>query len=482
MIHLYFIIIILLSYIFYNFFTTYTIQNILKLKKYALQLSIILFLYSIFMWIFYDPYQLNNQFILHLDFFLNTFYFSIDSISLLFIILTTFLIPFCILFGWHNIYSYYKEYLICLFSIEIILLFVFSIMDIFLFYIFFESILIPMFILIGIWGSRKRKIHAAYLLFFYTLIGSFFMLISIILIYSYTSTTNIFIIYNTKFPFYREYLIWFFLFLSFSIKIPMFPFHIWLPEAHVEAPTEGSVILAGLLLKLGSYGFIRILIPFSIAKTFYFLPFIFLISSLGIIYTSFTTLRQIDLKRIIAYSSIAHMNIAILGLFSMNINSINGSILLMIGHGLVSSSLFFMIGILYDRFKTRIVQYYSGLVYNAPILITLFFFIIISNFSFPGSINFISEFLIILGILENYNLYLFFIISIGIILCTLYSILLYNKVSFGLVTNYNIFINDLTRIEFFLFIPFILFIYGLGLYPNHLIQLTESTIHYNLLK
>jgi NADH-ubiquinone oxidoreductase chain 4 len=355
-------------------------------------------------------------------------------------------------------------------------------MDIFLFYIFFESILIPMFILIGIWGSRKRKIHAAYLLFFYTLIGSFFMLISIILIYSYTSTTNLFVLYNTQFPFHRESLIWIFLFLSFSIKIPMFPFHIWLPEAHVEAPTEGSVVLAGLLLKLGSYGFIRILIPFSLSKTFYFLPFIFLISSLGIIYTSLTTLRQVDLKRIIAYSSIAHMNIAILGLFSMNINSINGSILLMIGHGLISSSLFFIIGIIYDRFKTRIIQYYSGLIYNAPILIILFFFIIVSNFSFPGSINFVSEFLIFLGVLENYNLYLFIIISIGVILCTLYSILLYNKISFGLITKYNVFMSDVTRLEFFLLIPFIIFIYGLGIYPNQLIQLTESTIHYNLIK
>jgi len=269
-----------------------------------------------------------------------------------------------------------QDHVFLLFMVGILLIFVFYTLDLLIFYVSFELILIPFFTYIGVSGYRKRRIHASYLFFFYTLIGSFFMLISIFIIYSYTGTTDIEILWNVEWVSNVKYLLWFALFLTFAIKVPIFPFHIWLPEAHVEAPTEGSVLLAGLLLKLGTYGFLRYLFPMFIELNIYFNNLVVVLCMAGIIYTSLTTLRQIDVKRVIAYSSISHMNMCMLGLFSYNEIAMYGSIFLMIAHGIVSGGLFFIIGIIYSRYKTKNIYYLSGIVNMMPIMCFFFLFLL----------------------------------------------------------------------------------------------------------
>ena len=343
--------------------------NLIKIL--SLCFSLFIFFYSILLFFLYNPYQRYNfEFLFSIvklknlkqkDFYFDEIQFSdlvsffdginyiigIDAISLLFIILTTLLFPLCFLLNWESVKYRFKDFAILLFLLEFFLINVFSCLDLFFFYIFFESVLIPMFFIIGIWGSRQRKIHAVYQFFLYTFFGSVFMLISIIIIYLHIGTTAIYFIKNFYFSENRQLIIWLGLFLGFSIKVPMIPFHIWLPEAHVEAPTTGSILLAGILLKLGTYGFIRFLIPLFPYALKFFTPFVFVICLISIIYGSFSTIRQIDLKKIIAYSSIVHMNFCIIGLFTNNIEGIFGSFFLMISHGLVSGALFFCIGILY---------------------------------------------------------------------------------------------------------------------------------------
>lgn len=440
------------------------------MRKYLLYLTLFIFIEVVFYWITYDPYQLNFQFGYDINFISINLHFGIDSLSLFFIFLISFLIPCCFLFNWKTTIININEYCICLFCMECVLIFVFSTLDIFLFYIFFESILIPMFIFIGIFGSRARKIHASYLLFFYTLFGSLVMLGSIILVQIHIGSTDIQFIQSVELSLQREIFLWIAFFLSFSIKIPMYPFHIWLPEAHVEAPTEGSVLLAGVLLKMGSYGFLRILFPILWNATVFFIPLIFVLCSLAIVYTSFVTLRQIDLKRIIAYSSIAHMNISILGLFTLNIYSIIGSIFLMISHGIISAALFFTIGILYDRYKTRLIKYYSGIVQIMPLFSVLYFLLILGNISFPGTCNFIGEVLIFFGLI-GWNIWSILIISIGIFLCTVYSILIYNRIVFGYynISNFT-YLFDILKYEFFLLVPFIIFMFFFGVCPSVLLD------------
>lgn len=463
----FFFLFFIVFFLFLLFFSRYI--SVIKLKQFVLVLSLFIFFFSCILWIMYDPFQINFQFLFSLKFFSYHIFFGIDGLSLFFVFLTSFLIPVCLLYGWNNVYYYSYEYILCLFSMEIILLFFFTSLDLILFYIFFESILIPLFIFIGLYGSRKRKIHASYLLFFYTLFGSFLMLFSIIVIYFHTGSTDLLILYGTEFTLPREYLLWFLLFISFSIKIPMFPFHIWLPEAHVEAPTEGSVLLAGVLLKLGGYGFLRILIPLFMKSTLYFLPFVFTLCIISILYTSMSTLRQIDLKRIIAYSSIAHMNLCVVGLFSFNPISVAGGILLMFSHGLVSSALFFLIGILYDRYKTRTLKYYNGLVMLMPLYITFFFFFIIANISFPGTSSFIAEFLVCIS-LFNFSFFLLLLSTISFLFCTIFSILLYNRISFGNINIYFIkYGMDLTRLEFHVLIPLVFFVLFIGIFPNFML-------------
>ena len=341
--------------------------------------TLVLFLYSLSLLFYFDvtlsSYQ--YQFFIAWGDFFNIYYsVGVDGLSLFFILLTTFLMPFCLLLSWVNVSYRLREFAIAMLIIEFFLINVFTVLDFFFFYIFFECILIPMFLLIGIWGSRQRKIHASYQFFLYTLLGSLLMLFAIIYIYVVVGTTDLSVVLLYKFEKNIQIILWACFFLSFAVKIPMVPVHIWLPEAHVEAPTAGSVLLAGLLLKMGGYAILRFLIPVFNYASYYFMPFVFCLSVISILYSSLTTIRQLDLKKIIAYSSVAHMNYVTIGVFTYELYGIEGAIYLMLSHGLVSSALFICVGIVYDRYKSRVLKYYGGLVQLMPLYAFFFFYLV----------------------------------------------------------------------------------------------------------
>jgi proton-translocating NADH-quinone oxidoreductase chain M len=402
---------------------------------------------------------------------------GLDGISLLFFVLSSFLIFLCTIFIWNE--KLLKEYAITLVILNLLLLLVFSVMDLLLFYIFFEAILIPMYLLVGVWGSRERKVRAAYLLFFYTLIGSLCMLIGIIYIYSVTGTLNLEYLLAYKFSFVEQYWLWLAFFLSFASKIPMFPFHIWLPEAHVEAPTVGSVLLAGILLKLGVYGFLRFSLCLFPDLSLFFSPLIYLLSILGIVYASLTAIRQTDLKRIVAYSSIAHMNLVTLGIFSFSIIGIEGAILQSISHGFVSGALFFLVGIIYDRYHSRLLYYYGGLVHMMPIYSILFLIFTMANIALPGTSSFVGEFLLLCGVYQTNSLTAF-IAALGVILSGAYSLWLYNRIIFGNLKIHNtIIFKDINFREFSILFPLLILVIVVGIYPSfflNYIHLASSMI------
>lgn len=393
----------------------------------------------------------------------------VDELSLSFSLLTGFLIFLCILYNIESNLKFLNLNLVLLFLIEFLLYNVFFSGDLLWFYIYFESILIPMFLMIGIWGSRERKIHAAYQFFLYTLFGSIFMLVGILFLYVQLGSCDM-VVLSTLFnkmsflPFLAGIILWFFFFIAFAAKIPMFPVHIWLPEAHVEAPTAGSVLLAGVLLKLGGFGMIRVSLSIFAEYTEFMAPVVMFFSLLGIIYCSFSTLRQIDLKKIIAYSSIVHMNFVVLGLFAFDFQAFVGSVFLMLSHGIVSGALFFCVGMLYDRYHTRNIYYYGGLTLLMPIYSFFLLFFLVANMGFPGTSSFVGEFLVSIGLVRQ-NLFLFIVSGVGLVFSAVYSIWLYNRVMFGSLRGNTLYgFSDLTRSEFcilaFLFV--IVLVFGLG--------------------
>ena len=443
--------------------------NKIMLKKIALFYSCITFLFSLFLWILFNKSIGNFQFVNEILWIPNlnlNFTLGIDGISIFFVLLTTFLIPLCLLIHWNTINNNLKEYLISFLLLDFLLIGVFSLLDLLLFYVFFESVLVPMFLIIGIWGSRERKIRAAYFFFFYTLTGSVLMLLSIMYIYYQVGTTDYETLLTISFTFKEQKLLWLAFFLSFASKIPMVPVHLWLPEAHVEAPTSGSVILAGVLLKLGSYGFIRFSLPLFPEACFYYSPLVYALSAIGIVYTSFTAIRQSDFKRIIAYTSVAHMNLVLVGIFSFNNAGIEGAIIQSLAHGFVASALFLCIGVVYDRYKTRTIKYYGGLVHVMPIYIFIFLIFTMANIALPGTSNFVGEFLILVGSFEV-NTCITFIGATGMILGGCYSLWLFNRIAYGnLKTQYIKKFCDLNKREFFIFLPLLLGTFVLGLYPE----------------
>lgn len=404
-----------------------------------------------------------------------SFSLGIDGISGSFILLTAFLIPFCILYSWNQFSYLFKELVLLIFFIEFLLINFFLVLDLVFFFIFFESVLIPMFLLIGCFGSRRRRIHATFQFFLFTMFGSFFMLIAFLLIYFHEGSTDFQIFYEACFSYELELILWFCLFFSLAIKIPLFPVHIWLPEAHVEAPTIGSVILAGVLLKMGSYGMLRFLIPTFYFSTYFFAPLIFVLSFLSIYYISLITFAQIDLKKLIAYSSVSHMGFVTISLFTYNVQGLQGSVFLMLSHGIVSSLLFFLIGMLYDRYKTRIIFFYSSLNSFMPVFCFCFFIATLANVGFPGTSSFIGEFLIMISFF-GFNKIAFIVNSLSFFVTAVYGFWLYNRISFGSVLREYIF-GDITKREFFVLFPFLSSILLFGIFPNLCLNLFELQLY-----
>ncbi len=403
-----------------------------------------------------------------------SYHLGIDSISLIFIILTTVLFPICFFYTRLSIKFRTREFVISMLFLEALTVGVFCSLDIVLFYIFFESLLIPMFLIIGIWGGKNR-IFSSFKFFLYTLAGSVFFLISIIFIAYTSNTTSIIELDNYYFDTYVQKWLWLGMFLSFAIKVPMWPFHTWLPDAHVEAPTIGSMILAGILLKVGGFAFIRISIPILPEASTYFSSFIIILSAIAIVYTSLVAFAQTDIKKLIAYSSVAHMGYVTAGIFSMTEIGMQGAIFQMISHGIVSAGLFLSIGMLYERTGSRDLKDYNLLIRCMPIFSVLFIILVLSSVGLPGTSGFIGELLVVLGVFKNFLIMGLFISS-GIILGAIYMMSLVRKIIF--TTDKDLIkleLSDLEGLEIYIMFFLVFFTLLLGLYPNIILKFTETS-------
>ena len=403
-----------------------------------------------------------------------SYHLGIDGVSILFVILTTMLVPICILASYESIKFSVKEYLISFLALETFMIGVFCSLDLVLFYLFFEGGLIPMFLIIGIWGG-ERRVYSTFKFFLYTLAGSVFMLLAIIYIFISTGTTDVETLLVYNFTTNEQLILWIAFFTSFMVKIPMWPFHTWLPDAHVEAPTAGSVKLAGVLLKMAGYGFIRFSIGFFPDASEFFAPFIFSLSVIAIIVTSLIALVQEDMKKLIAYSSVAHMGFVTLGIFTFTVQGIEGGIIQMISHGIVSAALFLCVGVVYDRLHTREIARYGGLVSKMPFYSFSFMIFILASLGLPGTSGFVGEFLVLLSIF-SINTYFAIFATTGVVLAATYSLWLYRRIIFGALIKDDLSeMFDLTRREIIIFLPLIILTVFIGLYPKPIINIIEPS-------
>ena len=447
-----------------------------NLKQTALWVTCLNFIVSIILLINFDQNNPDFQFV-EKYFWLSagiSYHLGIDGISILLIILTTFLMPFCILASFESIKVSLKEYLIAFLVLETLMIGVFCSLDLVLFYLFFEGGLIPMFLIIGIWGG-ERRVYSTFKFFLFTLAGSVFMLLAIIAIYMKTGTTDITYLLSYDLDPALQYIFWLAFFASFAVKIPMWPVHTWLPDAHVEAPTAGSVILAGVLLKMAGYGFIRFSIGMFPIASSYFAPFVFTLSIIAIIYASLIALVQKDMKKLIAYSSVAHMGFVTLGIFTFSLQGIEGAMMQMISHGIVSAALFLCVGVVYDRIHTREIERYGGLVNRMPIYSFAFMVFIMGSIGLPGTSGFVGEFLVLMS-LFSINTYFAVFATTGVVLAAAYSLWLYRKVIFGSLIKEDLQdILDLSRREIIILFPLAFLTIFFGFYPQPLLDIMEPS-------
>ena len=452
-------------------------SNFQNSKYVALFVSFANFFVSIYLWYIFDPGTSDFQFVenrLWIEGFIN-YKVGIDGISILFIVLTTLITPLCIISVNQSINTKLKEFLIAILVMESLMIGVFCSLDLVIFYLFFEGGLIPMFLIIGIWGGTRR-VYSAFKFFLFTLLGSVLMLVAIISIYWITGTTDIVELNNLGVDVKYQNLLWLAFFSSFAVKTPMWPFHTWLPDAHVEAPTAGSVLLAAILLKMAGYGFIRFSIGLFPIASENFVPLIYTLSLIAIVYTSLVALMQDDMKKLIAYSSVAHMGFVTLGIFTMTQQGLEGSIVQMISHGLVSAALFLCVGVVYDRMHSRLIITYGGLVSVMPKYAILFMVFTLAAVGLPGTSGFVGEFLILMGAFQK-SFLVATIASLGVILGAAYMLWLYKRVMFGELINKDLLkMLDLNKSEIFILISLAIPVLFFGFYPEPLLNTIELSI------
>ncbi len=463
---------------FFILFIRSTNKDNPSIKLLALFIGFANFLLSLYLWYQFDSSTHEFQFVENRKWLIGlvNYKIGVDGISILFILLTTLIILLCIISVNQNIKYRIKEFLISVLLMESLMIGVFCSLDLVIFYLFFEGGLIPMFLIIGIWGG-ERRVYSAFKFFLYTLLGSVLMLIAIISIYWITGTTDFVEIYEQGINVKYQKLLWLAFFSSFAVKTPMWPFHTWLPDAHVEAPTAGSVILAAILLKMAGYGFIRFSLGLFPNASEYFVPFVFLLSLIAIIYTSLVALMQEDMKKLIAYSSVAHMGFVTLGIFTFTRQGIEGSIIQMISHGLVSAALFLCVGVLYDRMHTRLIDKYGGIVSIMPRYAVVFMIFTLGAVGLPGTSGFIGEFLILIGTFQK-NFLVAAIASLGIILAAAYMLWLYKRIFFGEIFNSDLKkMIDLNYSEIFILWTLGLLTVFFGFYPDPLLNTIEISVN-----
>ena len=445
----------------------------------ALWTSLIVFLLSLKLWFGFDTSESGFQFQEHLawlpDFGVD-YRMGVDGISVLFVLLSTLLTPICILASWESVHTRVRDYMIAFLVLETMMVGMFCAQDFLVFYMFFEGVLIPMFLIIGIWGG-PRRVYASFKFFLYTLTGSILMLLALLAIWYTVGTTDIAVLMQAQFPARMQFWLFLAFLASFAVKVPMWPVHTWLPDAHVEAPTAGSVILAGVLLKMGAYGFLRFSLPLLPQASAEFAPLMFALGVIAVIYTSLVALAQTDMKKLIAYSSVAHMGVVMIGIFTFNAQGIQGALFQMLSHGIVSAALFLCVGVVYDRIHTRDIDRYGGLAQRMPAYAVVFMLFTMASIGLPGTAGFVGEFLVLVGAFQV-NFWLGLLGSTGMILGAGYMLYLYRRVIFGTITRDDLrSILDLSPREIGVFAPLVVLTLWMGVYPTSFTRFFDATVH-----